>query len=191
MKITEQHLRKLVRAELLREALAGPPETAEEWMYWGGGHNLNAEEDNDGQTVFYVDSNHPDRSAIIDEAEQTADGVETDNDGQAVIYTGAYNQRDKAMAALKQRYGISSKTTEEFGSSPGGVWINAESDVPLTDDGAPLFDYYIDAHPYMFGVHPDFEAFVIDKLGFAPEWNDPGTLMLWRLQDDYFLACTS
>ena len=85
------------------------------------------------------------------------------------------------MDALQKKYGIKSRTTEEFGSSPGGVWINAESNVPESDDGLPLFDYYINSDPYIFGVHPDFEAFVIDNYGFAPEWNDPGTLMLWSI----------
>ena len=90
-------------------------------------------------------------------------------------------KRDELMDALHEKYGLMSRTTEEFGSSPGGVWINAESNVPESDDGLPLFDYYINSDPYMFGIHPDFEAFVIDNYGFAPEWNDPGTLMLWSI----------
>ena len=90
-------------------------------------------------------------------------------------------KRDELMDALHKKHGIKSRTTEEFGSTPGGVWINAESDVPETAVGMPLFDYYINSNPYIFGIHPDFEAFVIDNYGFAPEWNDPGTLMLWSL----------
>lgn len=90
-------------------------------------------------------------------------------------------KRDELMDALHKKYGLMSRTTEEFGTSPGGVWINAESNVPETEDGLPLFDYYLQVDPYMFGIHPDFEAFVIDNYGFAPEWNDPGTLMLWSL----------
>ena len=90
-------------------------------------------------------------------------------------------KRDELMDALQKKYGIKSRTTEEFGSSPGGVWINAESNVPESDDGLPLFDYYINSDAYIFGIHPDFEAFVIDNYGFAPEWNDPGTLMLWSI----------
>jgi hypothetical protein len=93
----------------------------------------------------------------------------------------AVDKRDELMGALKQRYGMEPRTTEEFGTSPGGVWINAESNVPETEDGLPLFDYHLQVDPYIFGIHPDFEAFVIDRYGFAPEWNDPGTLMLWRL----------
>ena len=90
-------------------------------------------------------------------------------------------KRDELMDAIFNKYGLKSRTTEEFGTSPGGVWINAESNVPETGDGLPLFDYYLQADPYIFGIHPDFEAFVIDNYGFAPEWNDPGTLMLWSL----------
>ena len=43
-----------------------------------------------------------------------------------------------------------------------------------------MFDYYLDMDPYEFGVHPDFVKFV-GEYGFFPEWNDPGTLMLWRM----------
>ena len=92
-----------------------------------------------------------------------------------------YPKRDELMHALEKKYNLMSRTTEEFGQSPGGIWINAESDVPETADGLPIFDYHLDVDPYTFGIHPDFEAFVIDNYGFAPEWNDPGTLMLWSL----------
>ena len=91
------------------------------------------------------------------------------------------DKRDQLMGALESKYGLKARTTEEFDGTPGGIWLDAESRVPETEDGLPLFDYYLDVDPYMFGVHPDFEAFVIDNYGFAPEWNDPGTLMLWRL----------
>jgi len=91
------------------------------------------------------------------------------------------DKRDQLMDALESKYGLRVRTTEEFDGTPGGVWLNAESNVPETADGMPLFDYYLDVDPYIFGVHNDFEAFVIDKYGFAPEWNDPGTLMLWPL----------
>jgi hypothetical protein len=89
-------------------------------------------------------------------------------------------ERDELMDALRKKYGLNSRTTEEFGISPGGVWLNAESNVPSTTGGLPLFDYYMDMDPYEFGVHPEFEKFA-SQYGFAPEWNDPGTLMLWKL----------
>jgi hypothetical protein len=91
------------------------------------------------------------------------------------------DKRGDLMVDLKQKFGLDSRTTEEFDGTEGGVWINGESNVPETSGGLPLFDYYLDADPYTFGIHPDFEAFVIDKHGFAPEWHDPGTLMLWSL----------
>ena len=43
-----------------------------------------------------------------------------------------------------------------------------------------MFDYHLDMDPYEFGVHPEFSSFV-GEYGFFPEWNDPGTLMLWRM----------
>jgi|TARA_R110001583_G_scaffold164565_1_gene317081 hypothetical protein len=92
-------------------------------------------------------------------------------------------KREELMTAVKSKFGLRHvRTTEEFDGTPGGVWLSGEEGATLaTDSDLPLFDYYLDVDPYTFGIHPDFEAFVIDKFGFAPEWNDPGTLMLWPL----------
>ncbi len=90
------------------------------------------------------------------------------------------DKRDQLMDALESKYGLNARTTEEFGSGSGGVWLSGESDVPETAEGLPMFDYYLDMDPYEFGVHPDFVKFV-GEYGFFPEWNDPGTLMLWRM----------
>ena len=88
-------------------------------------------------------------------------------------------ERRQLMDALEKEYGLKVKTTEEFGTSPGGVWIAAESSDVETSDGLPLFDYYMEDEPYVFGVHEEFEDF-LKPYGFFPEWNDPGTLMLWE-----------
>jgi hypothetical protein len=96
------------------------------------------------------------------------------------IETMSIDKRDQLMDSLEQEFGLKSRTTEEFGGGPGGVWINAESNVPETESGLPLFDYYMDVDPYEFGIHPEFEKFA-SQYGFFAEWNDPGTLMLWRL----------
>ena len=90
------------------------------------------------------------------------------------------DKRDQLMDALEDKYGLQVRTTEEFGSGPGGVWISGESDVPETAEGLPMFDYYLDMDPYEFGVHPEFSRFIA-PYGFHAEWNDPGTLMLWRV----------
>ena len=89
-------------------------------------------------------------------------------------------KRDEVMDAIYKEFGLKSRTTEEFGGSPGGVWISGESDQLQTAEGLPMFDYYLDMDPYEFGVHPEFSSFV-SQYGFFPEWNDPGTLMLWRM----------
>jgi len=96
-------------------------------------------------------------------------------------------KRRQLMHALKEEWGLKHvKTTEEFNGTPGGIWLSGEEGStapPWVQDGEdlPIFDYYMDHDPYIFGIHPEFEAFVIDKFGFAPEWHDPGTLMLWSL----------
>ena len=95
------------------------------------------------------------------------------------LKTMSVDKRDQLMDALEDKYGLNVRTTEEFGSGPGGVWLSGESDIPKTSDGLPLFDYYMDVDPYEFGVHPEFSKF-IEPYGFFAEWNDPGTLMLWR-----------
>jgi hypothetical protein len=87
MKITKRQLRRIIR-----EALAGPPQTVEEWMYWGGEFGLSAEEDNDGQTVFYLSADQPDRTKIAAEAVKAGAQVDTDNDGNDIIYTGIYGK---------------------------------------------------------------------------------------------------
>jgi len=97
------------------------------------------------------------------------------------------DKRDALMTALQKEWGLKHvKTTEEFDGTPGGIWLagdEGETAPPWVQDGQDLaiFDYYNNQEPYIFGIHPEFEAFVIDKFGFAPEWNDPGTLMLWSL----------
>ena len=92
----------------------------------------------------------------------------------------AHPEREELMVALKAKYGLQTRTSEDFGTGEGGIWINAESDVPETVGGLPLFDYYLDMDPYEFGVHPEFSKFVQGH-GFFAEWNDPGTLTLYRM----------
>ncbi len=90
-------------------------------------------------------------------------------------------ERRQLMDALEKKYGLAVKTTEEFGSSPGGIWLSGE-DGTTASDGVPLFDSYAGGmDPYDdFGVHTEFNDFV-ESYGFFAEWYDPGTLMLWRM----------
>jgi hypothetical protein len=85
MKLSKRQLRRIIK-----EALAGPPATVEGWMYWGGEFGLGAEEDLDGQTIFYLSADQPGRNRIAAEAVKFGAQVDTDNDGQDVIYTGVY-----------------------------------------------------------------------------------------------------
>ena len=90
-------------------------------------------------------------------------------------------KRDELMDAIFNRFGLKSRTTEEFGSSPGGIWLSGE-DGTTASDGVPLFDSYAGGMgPYDdFGVHTEFNNF-IEPYGFFAEWYDPGTLMLWEM----------
>ena len=88
------------------------------------------------------------------------------------------NDRDELMDALEDKYGLKVRTTEEFGSSPGGIWLSGE-DGSLASDEYELFNYYADGGRYEFGVHKEFSDF-IKPYGFFAEWYDPGTIMLWR-----------
>jgi len=87
MKITKRQLRSLIQ-----EALTGPPETLEEWMYWGGKWNLDSDFDGDGQMMFYTYD-----QAMVDEAEKAGAAIERDNEGQFVIYTGAYDPNEEGF----------------------------------------------------------------------------------------------
>jgi hypothetical protein len=86
VRVTKKQLKRIIE-----EALAGPPTTVEGWMYWGGEFGLSAEEDNDGQTIFYLSADQPDRAKIAAEAIKFGAQVDTDYDGNDVIYTGVYN----------------------------------------------------------------------------------------------------
>ena len=75
IRLTKEQLRRIIR-----EALTGHPQTVEEWMYWGGEFGLSAEEDNDGQTIFYLSADQPDRARIAAEAVKAGAQVDTDNE---------------------------------------------------------------------------------------------------------------
>jgi hypothetical protein len=94
VKITKRQLRRIIK-----EALTGPPQTVEEWMYWGGEFDLSAEEDNDGQTIFYLSADQPDRARIAAGAVEAGAQVDTDYEGNDIIYTGAYSQSDQGPSS--------------------------------------------------------------------------------------------
>ena len=79
-------------------------------------------------------------------------------------------------------------TTEEFYGYPEdksegsfGVWISAEDG--CTYKGESAYEYwtrYENAPDYTFGVLNKFEA-KLKKLGWWSEFNDPGTVMIWKI----------
>lgn len=71
------------------------------------------------------------------------------------------------------------RTTEEFNGSKGGIWTSGEND-DVTWGGFPLFDYYGSGKKYTLGVNNLLHNF-LEKRGWYGEWNDPGTMMLWKI----------
>jgi hypothetical protein len=93
MKITKQHLRRLIKEEILKvvtEASFVEPETHQEWLSWSQTFNLDPEYDYEGQLHFYLYPTALDRDAIAKEAERIGASLETDNEGQTIIYTGVF-----------------------------------------------------------------------------------------------------
>lgn len=77
------------------------------------------------------------------------------------------------------------KTSEEFGNSPGGLWMSAEDPGQVGKNEYPLFDYYADEFDpqekiFVMGVNREFETFLADR-GWYAEFYDGGTVMLWPL----------
>jgi hypothetical protein len=86
MKITKRQLRRMIR-----ESLTTAPQTAEEWKSWGSELSIDAEEDNDGQLIFYLSADHSssyNRTRVAAEAVKAGAQVDTDYDGNDIIYTG-------------------------------------------------------------------------------------------------------
>lgn len=65
-------------------------------------------------------------------------------------------------------------TTEDFNGSKGGIWISAEE-----PQNTHFFDYYAMGRTYDCGVRTSLVE-LLDKLGWYAEWEDAGTIMLWK-----------
>ncbi len=66
-------------------------------------------------------------------------------------------------------------TTEEFSGTEGGIWVGGEE-----NDG--LFEYYNTSSKFDFGVEKKLNKSV-NKRGWWFSWNDPGTMMVWPIND--------
>ena len=91
MKISKRQLRRIIREAWAgrRDPLTGRggPSSVREWTMWGDTFDLSPEYDNDGQLIFYLSYDHPDRVAIAAEALKAGANVDTDYEGNDVIYT--------------------------------------------------------------------------------------------------------
>ncbi len=81
---------------------------------------------------------------------------------------------------LESKFGIRAVgSTEDFNGSQGGIWLSAENGEQY--QSRDIFDYYsVDHKNYDIGVLKSFEK-AMDQVGWYAEWNDPGTIMLWKI----------
>jgi hypothetical protein len=91
MKITKRQLRRIIKEEIshvMTESWAGTPSSIREWTAWSETFGLSPEYDNDGQLIFYLSHEQPDRAAIAADAVKAGASVDTDYEGNDMIYTG-------------------------------------------------------------------------------------------------------
>ena len=90
--------------------------------------------------------------------------------------------RNQLIELLKESYPmVKLRTTEEFNGNKGGLWVTSTEDHEEDSDGITLFDYYAVSHDiYEFGVVKHLSEFV-QKHGWFFEWNDAGTIMIWKI----------
>ncbi len=81
---------------------------------------------------------------------------------------------------LESKFGIRAVgSTEDFNGLLNGIWLSAENGEQY--QSRDIFDYYsVDHKNYDIGVLKAFEK-AMDQVGWYAEWNDPGTIMLWKI----------
>lgn len=74
------------------------------------------------------------------------------------------------------------RPTECFSGSIGGLWLSAENQDEF--QGLPIYNYgCMDDEVYDgLGVLQSWED-AVQTRGWYSQWNDPGTVMLWPIQD--------
>ena len=102
---------------------------------------------------------------------------------QATKTLNMATERDELMNILEAKYPkMFMRTTEEFNGSQGGIWSSGEDGLPA-EDGMPLFEYYAEdpkEKRYILGVHKEIYN-LLEEHGWFAEWNDPGTIMFWKI----------
>ena len=74
----------------------------------------------------------------------------------------------KVCGTAEEFYGQSSRCEDENMENDRGLWIAADESYCF-----PFFDYY------GYGVDASLEKLADDN-GYYWEWNDPGTIMIWK-----------
>ncbi len=106
-------------------------------------------------------------------------------------------KRDQLLRTLKEKYPKAwFKPSEEFDGIPEGIWtgegsheiyrIEADEYFPIgLECEVPLFDYYTEPvvwDTYEFGIYKPLAKFLA-KHGWFAEFEDPGTVMIWKEGD--------
>jgi hypothetical protein len=80
----------------------------------------------------------------------------------------------KAMMTFLEKKGCNVVgETERFNGSQGGIWLSGE-------EGDGLFEYYSNSSRFNCGVLNSLQD-AVQKRGWWFEWNDPGTIMCWKM----------
>jgi len=104
--------------------------------------------------------------------------VELEHESAMSEVQGSKSSRNKVMGELRKLLGDKwfLKTTEEFGSSAGGIWTTNEQPSDVLDGHVIYSDVYSDTE----FVHPKVKE-ILDRNGWYVEPYDSGTLMIYPI----------
>ena len=202
MKSTKRQIRSIIQVLLeawagVRDPLTGMggPSSVDEWTKWGRTFDLSPEYDNDGQLIFYLSHNQPDRAAIAAEALKAGANVDTDNDGNDMIYTGMTEMgpmSENFEAARRVRFKRIIRETLEFAptAQEEAEKINAQTGAGYVTDQAfwekqgivtgkdlaidILNSTYSDFYKEVHGFRPRHGSFTSCLLYTSPSQRDRG-----------------
>lgn len=89
-------------------------------------------------------------------------------------------KRETLMVKLKEKFGINTRTTEEWNDTKGGIWCTNHGRIdfrPALDYNAWEFDP--NENTYVMGVHKELMAF-LTSAGWSAEPYDPETWFIYQ-----------
>jgi hypothetical protein len=96
------------------------------------------------------------------------------------------SSRKQIIAVLQNKYpDIKLESAELFEGreeqEDGGIWVQSVEDRNLCKNGLPMFDYYANGNEDKYDLGVNVEMIdLLDKHGWYAEWNDPGTIFLYK-----------